>query len=444
MLAHSITMGILSSLVLSVSAQTLDLRGRIVQANGTPIPDATVELKVRGTSVKSGTDGAFAFSGNVGLGPVDKLPFAYRLAANFLSVEIASPQELRIEILSGAGRVLGVLDRRLDAGHHRIALDQALPAPGGNAGLYFLRLRLGGETLTHPFFHSGNSSAGLIFAPPYREAAGKRAATVDTLRIRKAGFQDLAKAVDSYTAGNLGDLTMVAASTGGWVNLFNGKDLTGWLPLIHKSKVGENIYDTFRADSVNKVIRVAYDKYPNQDFADRCGNLYYNRRLTNYRIRVTYRFLEPQAKNPVGWGHNNSGLMIFGIDPTTVTGDPEFPPIIEIQLLGSPTNPGGGGSTSPNHCEPNGMRMKSSTASCGDNRTGKAPNPAGDWTTVEAEVHVTGTTKVFQLPDTTKPVFTMVGPPTYNSQAVTGGFISLQSESQPIEYKDILLMELSQ
>lgn len=212
------------------------------------------------------------------------------------------------------------------------------------------------------------------------------------------------------------------------------------MPLIHRSKVGENIYDTYRADSVNKVIRVSYDKYPNQSFDDRCGNLYCNKFLTNYRIRVTYRFLEPQAKNPVGWGHNNSGLMIFGIDPATVTGDPEFPPIIEIQLLGSPTNPGGGGSTSPNYCEPNGMRMKTHTADCGDNHTGKAPNPAGTWTTVEAEVHVNGVTKVFQLPDTTKPVFTMSGP-TYNNQPVTGGFLSLQSESQPIEFKDILLKD---
>ena len=175
----------------------------------------------------------------------------------------------------------------------------------------------------------------------------------------------------------------------------------------------------------------------------RCGNLYYNKRLTNYRIRVTYRFLEPQALPAVPWGHNNSGLMIFGIDPATVTGDPQFPPLIEIQLLGSPTDPGGGGTTSPNYCEPGGMTMQQHTGSCGNNGTGKTPNPAAQWTTVEADVHVTGQTKIYQLPDTTNPVLTMSGP-RYKNAAVTGGYIALQSESQPIEYKDILLKELPQ
>ncbi len=188
-------------------------------------------------------------------------------------------------------------------------------ASGGNAGLSFLRPRLGGETFTHPFFHSGSRSAGTVLAPPYRGAAAKQAAVVDTLRIRKAGYQDYVKEIASYTAGNLGDLTLTSSTTpDGWTNLFNGKD-------------------------------------------------------------------------PVGWGKNNSGLMIFGIDPAKVTGDPEFPPLIEIQLLGSPSNPGGGGST--------------------------------------------------------KPVFTMSGP-MYNNQPVTGGYLSLQSESQPCEFKDILLKELPQ
>lgn len=434
---------IAGTLIGVLQAQTVDLRGRVVQANGTPVADATVDLKVRGTSVVTGADGSFAFSGNVGLGRAGKLPFAYRLEAGFLTVEIAGPQDLRVEALDGAGRLQGVLDRRLEEGRHRIPLAGALPASGAEAGLYFLRMRLGGETLTHPFFHSGNGSARTVFAPAYAysRAPAKRAAAMDTLRVRKAGFQDIVREIASYSAGNLGNLTLLpATSTDGWVNLFNGKDLTGWVPLIHKSKVGENYMDTFRADSVNKVIRIAYDKYPNQSFDGRIGNLYYNKRLTNYRVRVTYRFIEPQAKNPVSWGRNNSALMIFAVDPYTITGDPQLPPMIELQLLGSPS---AGGTTSPNYCDLGGMSMQQHSARCGNNGSGKAPNPANQWTTVEAEVHVTGVTKVFQLPDTTNPAQTMSGP-RYMNQAVTGGFVALQSESQPIEFKDILLKELPQ
>jgi hypothetical protein len=444
---ESMSMKIFGILTLAAAgilqAQTLDLKGRVVQANGTPVPDATVELKIRGTSTKTATDGSFAFS-TVGLNPMGGTALDYRLDPGYLSIELPAPLDLRLEVVDAAGRPQGGLSRRLSEGRHRIALAEAMPPTGAESGLYFLRLRMGGETISHAFYHSGNGSAETVFAPAKRMALAKQAAAVDTLRVRKTGFQDLNKEVASYTAGALGDLTLTpAANTDGWVNLFNGKDLTGWVPLIHKHKVGENVYDTFRADSVNNVIKVLYDKYPNLEFGGRCGNLYYNRRLTNYRIRVTYRFQEPLVKNPVGWSKNNSGLMIFGIDPATVTGDPEFPPLIEIQLLGSPSQPGGGGTTSPNYCEPGGMTMQQHTGGCGNNGTGKAPNPAAQWTTVEADVHVTGQTKVYQLPDTTNPVLTMSGP-RYKNAAVTGGYIALQSEGQPVEYKDILLKELPQ
>ncbi len=238
----------------------------------------------------------------------------------------------------------------------------------------------------------------------------------------------------------------VAGSTGGsgggasdgWVKIFNGQDLTGWSPLIHKSAYKEDQYNTFRVDAANKVLKVTYEDYPGGSFDDRCGLLYYDKWLTNYRVRVTYRFLEPQAKNPVGWGKNNSGLMIFGIDPAQVTGDPLFPPLIEIQLLGADSS---GGSTTPNVCVPGGMTMTQSTAECGNNKTGVAPPPAAEWQTVEAEVHVNGDTKVFQYPNKTTPVVTMSGP-VYQGKPVTGGYLSLQSESQPLEFKDIELMEL--
>jgi hypothetical protein len=231
-----------------------------------------------------------------------------------------------------------------------------------------------------------------------------------------------------------------AGGAGGWVKIFNGTDLTGWSPLIHKSAYKQDPYNTFRADPVNHVIKVTYEDYPDGNFDDRCGLLYYDKLLTNYRVRVTYRFLEPQAKNPVSWGKNNTGLMIFGIDPAKVTGDPEFPPLIEIQLLGANS---GGGNTTPNMCVPGGMTMKKSTATCGNNNTGVAPPPASQWVTVEAEVHVKGDTKVFQYPNMTTPVITMSGP-VYQNKDVLDGYLSLQSESQPLEYKDIELMELTE
>jgi hypothetical protein len=188
---------------------------------------------------------------------------------------------------------------------------------------------------------------------------------------------------------------------------------------------------------------VTYEDYPGGSFDERCGLLYYDKFLTNYRVRLTYRFLEPQALNPVGWGKNNTGLMIFAIDPATVTGDPMFPPLIEIQLLGTPSS---GGTNNANLCQPGGMNVTmlhgqpAPGGNCHDSKSGPA-KPASEWVTVEAEVSVSGETKVFQHPDLTTPVLTLSGP-MYQGEAVTGGYLALQSESQPLEFKDIELKEL--
>jgi hypothetical protein len=65
---------------------------------------------------------------------------------------------------------------------------------------------------------------------------------------------------------------------------------------------------------------------------------------------------------------------------------------------------------------------------------------------VEAEVHVNGDTKVYQTTSTDKntaPILTFSGP-TWNNQAMAGGYLSLQSEGHPVNFRNIRLMELPQ
>lgn len=308
---------------------------------------------------------------------------------------------------------------------------------------------------------AGSGTAGASVTPPGGGAAGTTAVTTAGTSASTggtgagqggSGFAGSAAAGGAGSGsggggasggGSAGSSGAGGGSADGWVKIFNGTDLTGWVPLIHKFKYNEDPYKTFRVDAGNPVIRVTYEGYPGQDFNGHCGLLYYNKPLKDYRVRVTYRFLEPQAKNPVGWGKNNTGLMVFATDPKTVTNDPEFPPLIEIQLLGTPS---AGGSNNANLCQPGGMRVSTlfgqplSDSSCHASKSGTAP-PAAQWVTVEAEVHVSGDTKVFQYPNMTTPVLTFSGP-VYNGQPVTGGYLALQTESQPVEFKDIELMEL--
>ncbi len=67
-----------------------------------------------------------------------------------------------------------------------------------------------------------------------------------------------------------------------WVQLFNGKDLTGWTPKITGYPAGENFGNTFYVeDGLMKVSFDAYDK-----FDGKFGHIFYEKPFSNYIIRV--------------------------------------------------------------------------------------------------------------------------------------------------------------
>ena len=54
-----------------------------------------------------------------------------------------------------------------------------------------------------------------------------------------------------------------AADDDGWIQLFNGKDLTDWTPKIRGYELGDNYGNTFRVE--DGVMEVGYDKYDKFD-----------------------------------------------------------------------------------------------------------------------------------------------------------------------------------
>src|SRR5919112_1099490 len=95
-----------------------------------------------------------------------------------------------------------------------------------------------------------------------------------------------------------------AGQEGPWRQLFNGRDLEGWIPKITGHEVGENYGDTFRVE--NGVLKVAYDKY--DSFNNRFGHLFFQEKFSHYIIAVEYRFAGEQAKGGPGWAVRNSGI----------------------------------------------------------------------------------------------------------------------------------------
>lgn len=232
-----------------------------------------------------------------------------------------------------------------------------------------------------------------------------------------------------------------------WISLFNGKDLSGWTPKIRGYDFGEDPLNTFRVE--NGSICVRYDGYKNK-FQERFGHLFYKAPFSNYVIRVEYRFVGDQLPDGPGWAFRNSGIMIHCQPPATMRKDQDFPVSIEVQLLG-------GDGKAPRHtanvCSPGThivMGGKLITQHCNDS---KSKTYHGDqWVTVEAEVHGSG--KIIHRVN--GEVVLEYEKPQYDpgdadarklmqlqgSELIPGGYISLQSESHPVEFRKVEIRRL--
>ncbi len=123
---------------------------------------------------------------------------------------------------------------------------------------------------------------------------------------------------------------LASAEEGAWTSLFNGKDLTGWTPKIRGCKPGKNFQNTFRVE--NGLLKVDYSDFKKWD--NRFGQLFYNKRFANYRLRLEYRFTGDQVKGGPGWAFRNSGVMIHSESPEQMEIEQFLPTALEVQLLG--------------------------------------------------------------------------------------------------------------
>lgn len=231
-----------------------------------------------------------------------------------------------------------------------------------------------------------------------------------------------------------------------WLPLFNGKDLTGWDIKIAGSPLNVNFNNTFRV--TDGVLQANYDQY--RKFDGEYGHIFYKDKFSYYKIRVQYRFIGNQTAGGAGWAFRNSGIMLHCQSAASMTPDQPFPTSIEFQLLGGS---GEGERPTGNLCTPGtNVVMKDTlfTPHC-INSSSKTYN--GDqW--VEAEAVVMGNTRITHLinGDT---VLTYTQPQLddreatypemfahFGSKMLKEGYISLQGESHPVEFRKVELLNL--
>jgi len=234
-----------------------------------------------------------------------------------------------------------------------------------------------------------------------------------------------------------------------WIQLFNGRDLSDWSIKFAHHDLGENYNDTFRVE--NGLLEVRYDKWTswNGEF----GHIFYKQPFSYYRLAAEYRFVGEQLQyaKSLGWAQRNNGLMLFCLDPKTMMKDQDFPVSIEVQLLGGLSD--GKPRSTANLCTPGTnvvMNGKLHTPHC-TNSTSKTYD--GDqWVRVEVEVHGDELVQHFvegqNVLEYEKPQIGGTGAsPTDPAVKVDGtilksGFISLQAETAPADFRKVELLNL--
>ncbi|MBD1427891.1 3-keto-disaccharide hydrolase [Sphingobacterium arenae] len=231
------------------------------------------------------------------------------------------------------------------------------------------------------------------------------------------------------------------------IQLFNGNDINDWTPKIRLHEVGENYANTFRVE--DGLLKVRYDGY--DEFNQQYGHLAYNTPYSYYLLRVEYRFVDEQVKGGEGWAWRNSGAMLHGQPPTTMLKDQDFPISIEGQLLG------GNGKeerTTSNLCTPGTNVVIDDTLFTPHCTSSTSKTYHGDeWVTADFLVlgdsliqHILEGEVVLEY---TKPQIGGGNVEHYDlaqkedGKLLDQGFIYLQSESHPIDFRKVELYDLA-
>ena len=243
--------------------------------------------------------------------------------------------------------------------------------------------------------------------------------------------------------------SVASAPKSDFVQLFNGRDLTGWTPKFAKHELGENFNNTFRVE--DGLLKVRYDNWKgwNGEF----GHLFYKEPFSYYLLAAEYRFVGgqvPGAGAPLAWAIRNNGLMLHGQSAESMGLNQDFPISLEVQLLGGL---GTGKRSTANLCTPGTNVHFGDTLITRHCTNSVSKTYDGDqWVRVEVLMlgdsiikHIANgdTVMTYRLPEmgggsanNTKPGVLVPG------KVLSEGSISLQAETAEIDFRKVELLNL--
>ena len=229
-----------------------------------------------------------------------------------------------------------------------------------------------------------------------------------------------------------------------WIQLFNGKDLTGWDIKISGFEMNDNYKNTFYVE--DGILKASYSQYEN--FNGEFGHLITREKFSSYILRMEYWFVGEQVHGGPGWGIFNNGAMLHSQSAESMLLDQDFPVSIEAQFLGGY---GEDERTTSNVCTP-GTNIVMNGELITNHCTGSSSKtyPAYEWVT--AEMIVLGDSIIHHVleGDTvltyTKPQIggeLPEGFPISEGTLLKEGHIAIQAESHSTEFRKIELLDLS-
>jgi hypothetical protein len=249
---------------------------------------------------------------------------------------------------------------------------------------------------------------------------------------------------------NSGDAVVNDPNHREWIQLFNGRDLNDWTPKFTHHALGENFNGTFRVE--DGLLKVRYDNWT--EFTDEFGHLFYKHPFSYYLLAAEYRFVGeqvPSSRKDLGWAVRNNGLMLHSQDPKTMVRDQDFPISIEVQLLGGLSD--GKPRSTANLCTPGTnvvMNGQLVTQHC--TNSSSRTYDGDQWVRVEVLVHgdrlIRHIVEEQPVLEYTKPqigggAVSPVDPAVkVDGRPLTGGYISLQAETAPIDFRRVELLNL--
>ncbi|TXF90853.1 DUF1080 domain-containing protein [Neolewinella aurantiaca] len=241
-----------------------------------------------------------------------------------------------------------------------------------------------------------------------------------------------------------------------WIPLFNGKDLEGWDIKIAGKDVNDNFQNTFVWE--DDMLRIKYDEY--DEFEDLFGHIYYKIPYSYYKLRFDYRFTGEQTPGGSSWNVRNSGVMLHSQSAASNEYGQHFPVSVELQLLGGLND--GKPRTTANVCTPGTTVMMGDTLNNRHCISSSSETYDGDqWVHAEAVV-LGGEAMHFLIEGDT--VLSFQNPQLGGGNAkqlrkwglgkaadkwiardgeiLTKGYIALQAESHPIDFRNVELLKL--